>query len=103
MFNQKQLMNQLKKMHESVLRVQEELKIERVEGASGDGKVRALVNGHMEIQSVKIDSSLLVPDDAEILEDLIVLAVQDAAEKARQLSMQRLGPLAGGMQIPGLI
>jgi DNA-binding YbaB/EbfC family protein len=100
MFNQKQMLNQLKKMQEAMLKIQEELKHETVEGKAGDGKVTVVMNGHVEIQSVKIDPSLLVPEDAEILEDLIVVAFRDASEKARELSMKRLGPLTGGFNFP---
>lgn len=102
MFNQKQLMGQLKKMQEEVLKAQEELKNEVVEGIAGDGKVKVRLNGHVEIQSVKVDPALANPDDVEVLEDLLVLAFRDGSEKARALSAKKLGPLAGGMQIPGL-
>lgn len=101
MFNQKQLMGQLKKMQEQVMKAQDELKSETVEGIAGDGKVKVVLNGHVEIQSVKIDPSLANPDDVEMLEDLLILAFRDGSEKARQLSAKKLGPLAGGMSIPG--
>ncbi|MCL5055828.1 MAG: YbaB/EbfC family nucleoid-associated protein [Firmicutes bacterium] len=102
MFNQKQMMNQIKKMQESVIKIQEELKNEKVDGKSGDGKVTITLNGHSEVLSVKLDPSLLNPEDAEMLEDLLVLAFRDGSEKARELSVKRLGPLTGGMNIPGL-
>lgn len=103
MFNQKQMMNQLKKMQESVIKIQEELKEAKVEGKAGEGKVTVVLNGHLEIQSVKIDPSLVTPDDVEMLEDLLVVAFRDAGEKARELSVKRMGPLTGGMNIPGLM
>lgn len=102
MFNQKQLMGQLKKMQQEVLKVQEELKQEIVEGKSGEGKVAVSFNGQMEIQSVHLDPGLLNPDDAEMLEDLLVLAIRDGSEKVKELSAKKLGPFTGGMQIPGL-
>ena len=101
MLNQKQLMGQLKKMQQEMMRIQEELKGEKVEGKAGDGKVGVCLNGHLDIVSVHIDPTLLHPDDAEMLEDLLVLAFRDAAEKAKNLSAQRLGPFAAGAQIPG--
>jgi len=101
MFNQKQLMGQFKKMQQDLLKVQEDLKNEMVEGKSGDGKITVTFNGHQEVQGIKIDPSLLVPDDAEILEDLLVLAFRDGSEKVKDLSAKRLGPLTGGLQIPG--
>lgn len=97
MFNQKQMLSQLKKMQADLLKVQEDLKQERIEGKAGDGKVTIAFNGHLEIQSVHVDPSLLVPEDAEILEDLLTLAFRDGAEKVKALSASRLGPLAGGM------
>lgn len=101
MFNQKQLMSQLKKMQQEVLKVQEDLKNERVQGTSGEGKVTIDFNGHMEVQSVHIDPSLLIPDDVEMLEDLLVLAFRDGIEKVKELSAQRLSPFTAGMQMPG--
>lgn len=103
MFNQKQLMNQLKKMQADMVRIQEELKNEKVEGKAAEGKVVVVLNGHLEVQSVKIDPGLLNPEDAEILEDLLVLAIRDASEKARELSAKRLAPYTGGFQIPGMM
>lgn len=101
MFNQKQLMGQLKKMQDEMVKIQEELQHERVEGKAGENKVTITMNGHFEVQSIKIDPGLLVPDDAEMLEDLLVLGFRDAAEKAKNLSAQRLGPFAGNLKIPG--
>lgn len=101
MFNQKQLMGQLKKMQDEVLKIQEDLKNTEIEGKAGEGKVKVSMNGHYEIQSVKIDPGLLNPDDAEILEDLLVLACRDASEKAKNLSAERMGPFAGNLKIPG--
>ena len=103
MFNQKQLMGQIKKMQQEMVKVQEDLKNERVEGKSGENKVTITLDGHMEVQSVKIDPSLLNPDDAEILEDLLVVAFRDGSEKARELSAKKLAPFTGGFQIPGFM
>lgn len=101
MFNQKQMLNQLKKMQQEVLKIQDDLKNEQVEGKAGEGKVTIALNGHHEIQSVHIDPTLLNPDDAEMLEDLIVVAFRDAFEKAKALSARKLGPLTGGLSLPG--
>src|SRR5579872_7349969 len=101
MFNQKQMMNQFKKMQQELLKVQEELKNETIEGKAADGKVTIRFNGHQEVQQVKVDPTLLVQEDAEILEDLLVLAFRDGSEKVKELSAKRLGPFTGGLQIPG--
>lgn len=97
MLNQQQLMNQLKKMQEEFLKIQEQLKQERVEGKAGEEKVKVILNGHMEVESVKIDPSLLNPEDAEILEDLLVLALRDGFAKVKELSAKRIGPFAGNL------
>lgn len=102
MFNQKQMLGQLKKMQQEVIRIQEALKHEKVEGSGADGKVVVTFNGHHEVQSVHLEPSLLHPEDAEMLEDLLLVAIRDGSEKVRQLSAKRLGPLSGGLEIPGL-
>jgi DNA-binding YbaB/EbfC family protein len=101
MFNQKNMLSQLKKMQQEVLKIQEDLKNEKIEGKAGEGKVTVTLNGHHEVQSVHLDPSLLNPDDAEIVEDLLVVAFRDAFEKVKDVSARKLGPLTGGMGIPG--
>ena len=59
------------------------------------------MNGHREIKSIKLAPEVVDPDDVETLQDLIVAAIADASKKAQELAEQRLGPLAGGMKLPG--
>ena len=79
---------------------QEELKQARVEGSAGGGMVSATVNGQGELVSVKLTPEVVNPDDIEMLEDLILAAVSDAANKAREMMESRMGALTGGMKLP---
>ena len=79
---------------------QEELKEARVEGSAGGGMVSATVNGQGELVGVKLSKEVVDPEDVEMLEDLILAAVSDAANKAREMMEQRMGSLTGGMKLP---
>jgi len=90
----------LKQLQERVLKIQEELASQRVEGSAGGGMVRVIANGQQEILEVHIEPEVLNPDDVEMLSDLIVAATNDALKKARELAMSRMGSLLGGMKLP---
>ncbi|MCL2496394.1 MAG: YbaB/EbfC family nucleoid-associated protein [Clostridiales bacterium] len=101
-FNMQKLMQQAQKMQASVTRVQEELKEMQVEGVSGGGMVRVLANGAQEICSVSIDPQVIDPDDVEMLEDLVLAALREAQNAARELAAQEMGKVTGGMGLPGM-
>lgn len=103
MINQKQLKQMQKMMEETLLKIQAELAETRLEGQDGGGKVIVVVNGQQEIQSIKIDPSIVTSEEIDLLEDLIVVAVKDAMDKARELSAQKMGQFTGGLSIPGLM
>lgn len=103
MFNQKQMMKQMQKMQEMLVKMQEDLAQEQVEGIASDGKVVVTMNGHQELQRVKIDPSVVNPDEVDLLEDLIVVAFREASSKAKALYASKMGEVTGGMQIPGLM
>ncbi len=90
------------KIRENVEKASEALGQLIVEGASGGGEVSAKVNGRMELLSVRIDPKLLSDPDAELLEDLVTAAVNQALTKARESAAQSMASLAGGLPIPGL-
>ncbi len=90
----------IKQLQEKLVRVQEELASQKVEGSAGGGMVRVIANGQQEILEVHIDREVLNPDDVEMLCDLIVAAANDALRKARELAMSRMGSLLGGMKLP---
>jgi DNA-binding YbaB/EbfC family protein len=99
------LMKQAQKLQADAARVQEELAAMTCDGASGGGLVTATVNGQFEVVRVKIDKSVVDPNDVGMLEDLVTAAVNAAATKIRETSREKMsavmGPMAG-MGIPGM-
>lgn len=96
----RKLMKEAQKLQEEIAKRREELGDTEVEAAAGGGAVVAVVNGHGELRSVKISKEVVDPEDVEMLEDLIVSAVQEAQRKARELTQEVMGKLTGGF--PGL-
>ncbi|HET7727003.1 MAG TPA: YbaB/EbfC family nucleoid-associated protein [Candidatus Limnocylindrales bacterium] len=94
------LQRMAQQMQQQMLRIQEELERATVEGSAGGGVVRATVTGKQDLVSLTIDPSAVDPDDVEMLQDLIVAAVNDAIRASRDLAAEKMGPLAGGL--PGL-
>jgi hypothetical protein len=99
MQNQNNLMRQ---MQNRLVKIQEELAEETVEATAGGGVVKATATGQQKLVSIEIDRDVVDPDDVEMLQDLIVAAVNDVMAKAQELAAQRLSALTGGMRIPGL-
>jgi nucleoid-associated protein EbfC len=97
------IMKQAKKMQERMLQLQEELATKAVEATAGGGMVSVTVNGKFEILSLKIDKEVVNPDDVEMLQDLIVAAVNEGVRKAQEMASSEMGKITGGMQIPGLM
>jgi DNA-binding YbaB/EbfC family protein len=89
-------------MQAELKRVQEELATKTVEGTAGGGVVTVIVNGHQEIQEVKIDPAVVDPEDVEMLEDLILAAVNDGLRKAQEMSAAEMQRVTGGINIPGM-
>jgi DNA-binding YbaB/EbfC family protein len=105
MANQKQLnqmMRQVQKMQADMAAAQDELAATTVEGSAGGGKVTAVVTGSGELQSVSISPDVVDPDDVEMLEDLVVAAVGDGLRRAQELQAERMGSVAGGLDLGGL-
>jgi DNA-binding YbaB/EbfC family protein len=97
-----QLMKQAQKMQQQVAAAQEELSRAVVEGSSGGGLVTATLSGGGDVLSLKIKPEAVDPDDVESLEDLVVAALHDAAHAVQELQAQRMGPLTGGLGLPGM-
>ena len=93
--NMQNLMRQAQKMQEDMTKAQEELANAQVEGVSGGGMVKVTMTGKKEILSVKLMREAVDPEDVEMLEDLIVAAINDASAKAQQLSDDKMGGFAG--------
>ena len=95
--NMQQLMKQAQRMQEDAMRAKEEIAATEIEGTAQNGLVSVKMMGDKKMVSVSIDPSVVDPDDTEMLEDLVLIAVKDAIEKADELSAQKLGPLSGGL------
>ncbi len=95
------LQRMAQQMQQEMLRIQEELAGTHVDGSAGGGVVNATVTGKQELVSVTIDPSAIDPADAEMLQDLIVAAVNDALRASRELAEQKMSAVTGGMQLPG--
>ncbi|MNJ38332.1 YbaB/EbfC family nucleoid-associated protein [Paenibacillus bouchesdurhonensis] len=102
MNNMNQMMKQVKKMQEQMLKAQEELGGKSVEGSAGGGVVTVEVNGHKKVLSINIKPEAVDPEDVEMLQDLVLTAVNDALGKADELANNDMGKFTGGMKIPGL-
>jgi hypothetical protein len=96
------IMKQAQALQSKMQEVQNSLDQERVTGSSGGGMVLVTANGKQDILSIKIDPQVINPADAEMLEDLIVAAVNQAREKAQALAQEKMQKIAGGLAIPGL-
>ncbi|KAA3619786.1 MAG: YbaB/EbfC family nucleoid-associated protein [Calditrichaeota bacterium] len=97
------IMKQAQQMQERMQKIQEELLEKRVEGNSGGGMVTAIANGKGDLVQLKIDPEVVDKDDVEMLEDLVVAAVNQAAKKAQEMSEAEMSKMAGGMlpNLPG--
>ena len=95
------LQRMAQQMQQEMLRIQNELAGATVDGSAGGGVVTATVTGKQEVVSVTIDPSAIDPDDADMLQDLIVAAVNDALRASRELAEQKMSAVTGGLQLPG--
>ena len=91
------MMQQIQRMQQQLAEAQERLAEERVTATAGGGAVKVTMTGDQKCQSVAIDPTLLQDTDAEMLQDLVLTAVNLALDKSRELQAERLGPLAGGL------
>ncbi len=95
-------MQQVKALQEKMSKIQEDLALKKVEASAGGGMVTVEVSGKQEVLSVKIDRQVVDPEDIEMLQDLIVAAVNDGLRRAQEMAASEMGKLAGGLNIPGL-
>ncbi len=98
---QRQMLRQMqKKLKKNMEKMQEDLNTQVAEGQAGGGMVKVQINGQMELQSVKIDPSVVDPEEVDMLEDLIVVAFQDAMSKVSEKQAEMMSQLTGGLPIP---
>lgn len=95
-------MQQVKALQEKMTKMQDELALKKVEASAGGGMVTVEVSGRQEVLSIKIDRQVVDPEDIEMLQDLIVAAVNDGMRRAQEMAAAEMGKLAGGINIPGL-
>ncbi len=98
----KKMMKQAQQLQQRMMKLQEELESATVEATSGGGVVKVVVNGKMNIESLTIDPEAVSPDDVEMLQDLVLAAVNEGLNKAQEMASTKMGALTGGMNIPGL-
>ena len=96
------MMKRVQKMQKKMMQIQEELANQRVEGTAGGGMVTAVVDGKMNVVEIRINPDAVDPEDVEMLEDLVLAAINQGQQKAQEMVDQEMGQLTGGMQIPGL-
>ncbi|MDM8549121.1 YbaB/EbfC family nucleoid-associated protein [Desulfobacterales bacterium HSG2] len=97
------MMKQAQKLQTKMLKLQEELAEKTVETASGGGMVRVVANGKQQIVSINIEKEVVDPDDVDMLQDLVLAAVNDALTKSQEMVSGEMGKLTGGLNIPGLM
>ena len=101
-FNMQQMMKQAKMMQEKMAETQEELKKMEFEASAGGGAVKVRVNGDQEILEVKLNTEMIDARDLEMVEDMVMVAVNDAIKQSKDEAQNKMAGLTGGLNIPGL-
>ncbi|MEX2431009.1 MAG: YbaB/EbfC family nucleoid-associated protein [Dehalococcoidia bacterium] len=98
----KNFLKQAQQMQARLAKVQEELETATVEASVGGGVVTVVATGKQTIESVTIDKSVVDPEDVEMLQDLVLAAVNEALGKSQELAAERMGAITGGLKLPGM-
>ena len=101
MGNMQGMMKKVQKMQAEMAKLQEELKTRSIEITTGGGAVTLVVNGKKELDSIKIDPAAVDPEDVEMLQDLIVTAVNEGMRKIDEMTEKEMSKVTGGMKLPG--
>lgn len=96
------MMRQAQMMQKKMQQMQEEMTTKTVEASSGGGMVTVVANGSQEVLSITIDKTVVDPNDVEMLQDLVLAAVNDALKKAKEMQQAEMSAITGGLKIPGL-
>jgi len=96
------MMKQAQQLQSKMMKLQEELADKTVESSSGGGMVRVTANGRQQVLSIQIEKEVVDPDDVEMLQELVLAAINDALAKAQEMVSSEMGKLTGGLNIPGL-
>ena len=102
MQNMNSMMKQAQKLQKKMLKTQEELAKKTVEASAGGGMVKVIANGGQKIESIVLEQEVVDPEDIEMLQDLVMAAVNDALKKSQDMVSSEMGKLTGGLNIPGL-
>lgn len=97
------IMKQAQKLQSKMAKLQAELAERTVEATSGGGMVKVIANGGQQIQSIHIEKEVVDPEDVEMLQDLVIAAVNDALARAQEMVSEEMGKLTGGLNIPGMM
>ncbi|MCJ8501946.1 YbaB/EbfC family nucleoid-associated protein [Desulfatitalea alkaliphila] len=97
------MMKQAQKLQSKMMKLQEELADKTVETSAGGGMVRVVANGRQQVVSIAIDKEVVDPEDVEMLQDLVLAAVNDALAKAQEMVAAEMGKLTGGFTVPGMM
>ena len=97
------MMKQAQKLQTQMLKLQEELAEKTVEASAGGGMIKVVANGRQQILSIQIEKEVVDPDEVEMLQDLMLAAVNDALQKSQEMVSAEMSKLTGGMNIPGLM
>lgn len=100
--NPNDLMRQMQRVQDQMANIQEETNKEVVEVSAGGGMVKLTINGALEVQNIEINPEVVDPEDVEMLQDLILAAINDGIQKAQAMMENRMSALTGGLGIPGL-
>jgi nucleoid-associated protein EbfC len=98
-----QIMKQAQKMQEQMAKTQEELGSKTVDASAGGGMVTVTANGKQQILSIRIERQVVDPEDVDMLQDLVVAAVNEALKKSQEMVAEEMSKITGGFQIPGLM
>ena len=96
------VMKQAQQMQQKMTRLQQELEGREVEATAGGGMITAVVNGKQKLVSLKIEKDVVDPEDVDMLQDLVVAAVNEAIKKSQDMMQEEMGKITGGMNIPGM-
>jgi len=96
------LVKQAQKMQAQIMKLQEEMADKTVEAGAGGGMVTVVANGRQEIVSIKVEKEVVDPEDVEMLEDLLLAAVNEALKKSQEMASQEMQKVTGGMNLPGI-
>lgn len=99
----KKMMKQAQRMQAELAKAQDEIKDMEYEASAGGGAIKVVATGDMAVKSIKIDPETVDPEDVEMLEDLVLAAVNEALRGVSELSASRMNAATGGMSIPGLM